>query len=125
MIDAVERRAEVIFNWIIEFGRKNERDPKIREIDEAFNFTQGFYYRRQLERKERWDMMEEEKKKTGGLIFSQRHRDEGLTIRDWFAGQALVGIVAKFGDIEDGLRDSDIVKTAYEIADAMLKEREK
>jgi len=43
----------------------------------------------------------------------------GMTLRDWFAGQALVGILAK-GD--DG-RASYSVGDAYEIADEMLAHR--
>ena len=118
-----ERSAKAIFNWIIEFRRKNERDPKGREINEAFNFKQGSYYLRQLERKERWDMMAELKRKTGGLVFSQRPRDEGLTIRDYFAGQALAGIHIFYNS--DKKNASDIARVVYSIADAMLEEREK
>lgn len=41
----------------------------------------------------------------------------GMTIRDWFAGQALTGCI----HIID---TSQIPKLCYEIADAMLKQRE-
>ena len=49
------------------------------------------------------------------------HEDVGLTKRDWFAGQALVGLVdpAWVTDIEHS------VEYAYRIADAMLIERAK
>jgi hypothetical protein len=47
----------------------------------------------------------------------------GMTLRDWFAGQALSGII--------GLRlyvteeEEELAQHVYEIADAMLKERDK
>ena len=45
----------------------------------------------------------------------------GMSLRDWFAGQALAGIMPS-----DGRPDGDVNKAqwAYEIADAMLKARE-
>lgn len=49
----------------------------------------------------------------------------GMTLRDWFAGQAASGAVAAFGDAnisEVGMRA--IVREAYGIADAMLAARE-
>lgn len=45
----------------------------------------------------------------------------GMTLRDWFAGQALIGIVAAE---RYGYADGD-AQEAYEIADAMLAERER
>jgi hypothetical protein len=56
----------------------------------------------------------------------------GLSIRDWFAGQALSGIVAH-GDhlnmIKEGETSSEIMRlisgSAYKFADAMLAERNK
>ena len=46
----------------------------------------------------------------------------GMTLRDWFAGQALTGLLA--ADLKgDGAFGP--VKDAYEIADAMLRERSK
>ena len=45
---------------------------------------------------------------------------EGLKLRDWFAGQAIAGS-AKSGN----LSNEGFAKHAYEIADAMLKERSK
>ena len=44
----------------------------------------------------------------------------GLTLRDWFAGQACVLMGA---DVESSA--TDIAKSAYRIADAMLAERDK
>lgn len=48
----------------------------------------------------------------------------GMSIRDWFAGMAMQGMVAS--DIECGPEQVPIiVKSAYVMADAMLKERSK
>ena len=43
-----------------------------------------------------------------------------ITLRDWFAGQALFGLMAMHP-----LSDRQVAKRAYEYADAMLKERNK
>lgn len=61
----------------------------------------------------------------------------GMTLRDWFAGQALhnpaictgaaseYDIVAWFGPSKYGIEKSEIVaKQAFEYADALLEERE-
>ena len=45
---------------------------------------------------------------------------DGMTLRDWFASQALVGLVGR-AETNDGLA---IAKDAYVIADAMLAARE-
>ncbi len=45
---------------------------------------------------------------------------EERTLRDWFAGQALFGLMAMHP-----LSDRQVAKRAYEYADAMLKERNK
>lgn len=55
----------------------------------------------------------------------------GLTVRDWFAGQALTAVtmvatmpgVGKTGG--GPLDESDLAEAAYAFADAMLKERSK
>jgi hypothetical protein len=47
---------------------------------------------------------------------------EGLTVRDWFAGQALVGLVASSQGDED-LFAEDYASLAYIYADEMLEER--
>lgn len=44
---------------------------------------------------------------------------EGMSLRDWFAGQALTGLLAK-----DQLWSAVAGREAYEMADAMLKARE-
>ena len=46
---------------------------------------------------------------------------EGMTLRDWFAGQALAGIASRSCDHIDGINnDKAIASLAYKIADAML-----
>ena len=51
----------------------------------------------------------------------------GMTLRDWFAGQALAGMLAFDGyssPVTDKRITSEIfADSAYELADAMLKER--
>jgi hypothetical protein len=47
--------------------------------------------------------------------------NEGMTLRDYFAAQALAGICA---DATLGAAET-IARCAYQLADAMLKEREK
>lgn len=54
--------------------------------------------------------------------------DGGLTIRDWFAGQALVGFVnAHLVDAPEGTEydDAAIAEQVYALADAMIAERDK
>lgn len=43
----------------------------------------------------------------------------GMSLRDWFAGMALQGIVIHAHYIDD------MAKTSYEVADAMIAERDK
>ena len=45
----------------------------------------------------------------------------GMSLRDWFAGQALAGILA--GDAHGSVVD-DEVRTAFRYADAMLQARD-
>jgi hypothetical protein len=52
----------------------------------------------------------------------------GMSLRDWFAGQALIGIVAddiKQGLPADGLDIRHVADAAYRYADAMLEARKK
>jgi hypothetical protein len=50
---------------------------------------------------------------------------EGMTLRDWFAGQALIGLMS-----DPGLRPDNVAEFAhmasrlYQVADAMLAHRE-
>ena len=55
----------------------------------------------------------------------------GMTLRDYFAGQALTGMQKFFVDTGDSHRDPNepthdqIAKEAYRFADAMLKEKQR
>ncbi|HKE44223.1 MAG TPA: hypothetical protein VKB41_06755 [Steroidobacteraceae bacterium] len=44
----------------------------------------------------------------------------GMTLRDWFAGQALLGVIAR------GVKSpaAEVAEAAYEYADAMLEARQ-
>ena len=57
------------------------------------------------------------------------NQPDEMTLRDWFAGQALVGIIAsdpsKWGDRSDETMGQSVSRNAYEMADAMLAERAK
>ena len=55
---------------------------------------------------------------------------QGMTLRDWFAGQALIGILCIAKDICERndvkkLSAEDIAENSYMYADAMLKARSK
>jgi hypothetical protein len=47
------------------------------------------------------------------------NEEQGMTLRDWFAGQALAGML-----IGEWLSDKGVATLAYEYADAMLAARE-
>jgi len=51
---------------------------------------------------------------------------QGMDLRDYFAGQALVGLIARmaceYGNMNKP--NSENAKDAYELADAMMKQRE-
>jgi hypothetical protein len=54
----------------------------------------------------------------------------GMSLRDWFAGQALAGYIAdpsvKFSDSNEAAETNDVIAArCYSLADAMLAEREK
>jgi len=49
---------------------------------------------------------------------------KGMSLRDWFAGQALAGILACPADYAGAKGFDGRVARAYEYADAMLKQRE-
>jgi hypothetical protein len=46
----------------------------------------------------------------------------GMTLRDWFAGQALAGLLSNSNDC---FNPEGAARVAFEIADAMLAERER
>ena len=49
---------------------------------------------------------------------------DGMSLRDYFAGQAMVGIVGNFEEAADAAAKADAVaEDAYILADAMLKAR--
>lgn len=49
-----------------------------------------------------------------------------MSLRDWFAGQALAGICSGFDDLGNATWTWDAAAvSAYSMADAMLAEREK
>lgn len=69
--------------------------------------------------------------KHGGFAFPQSNPDVaysdyiggGMTLRDWFAGQAMQGLLA-CGEAHSQETDSVTAAAAYQIADRMLKARE-
>lgn len=64
------------------------------------------------------ELSQEEAAALGGV----RAQHLGMSLRDWFAGQALAGIVSAPGPTEAASRAS---RVAYEMADFMLAERKK
>ena len=57
-----------------------------------------------------------------GRYHSETYSAGGMSLRDWFAGQALVGMLA---NPEIITRKADVAAHAYGYADAMLAERPK
>lgn len=74
--------------------------------------------------------------KTGGAAFPRpgfvnleakagdfdTHPREGMTLRDYFAGQALTGV---FHGSDFDYDDEIVARRCYQVADAMIAEREK
>lgn len=51
---------------------------------------------------------------------------QGMMLRDWFAGQALAGEMAAYtSDTDSAYKPNDIAKRMYDIADAMIAQRSK
>jgi len=71
--------------------------------------------------------------KTGGYAFPHSEnlpvRYSGMTLRDYFAGQAIAGIFSSGKEISSNgvkIHEADqFAELAYNIADAMLVERDK
>lgn len=75
-------------------------------------------------------------KDTGGPAFPLINRDyqeayggcPGMTLRDWFAGQALAGLMSACDEggswTATGLATVNAARSAYEAADAMLAARQ-
>ena len=59
------------------------------------------------------------------------HSEDTMTLRDYFAGQALAGILAALGSYKGPRGETNaaltakVVRNSYEIADAMIAERGK
>lgn len=52
-------------------------------------------------------------------------QQDGMSLRDWFAGQALAGGLLINGRATDALRSpADLARSAYIVADAMIAARE-
>jgi hypothetical protein len=59
----------------------------------------------------------------GGPAFPRHgyNSNDGMTLRDWFAGQALAGLVSY---VVKGATFENVAEDAYKAADAMLRARE-
>ena len=71
-------------------------------------------------------------KNTGGPAFpAMRYEfggeDDGMSLRDWFAGMAMQGLIASPRGTPNGADATDTyyAEMAYIMADAMIAEREK
>lgn len=49
--------------------------------------------------------------------------EPGMTLRDWFAGQALAGAMSAHGSYGIGNGPGEVADRAYQLADAMLAAR--
>jgi hypothetical protein len=64
-----------------------------------------------------------QEKSNGGPSFPTMHHDQGMTLRDWFAGQALAGWLASFTS-DDAVKAEGCARLAYQLADAMIARRD-
>lgn len=58
-----------------------------------------------------------------GAAFPVMYVSEGMTLRDYFAGQALAGMLMNYTTQKFGVGEQTCAKGAYEFADAMLAAR--
>lgn len=68
----------------------------------------------------------EELNAAGDWAFPARHTPEhspGMTLRDWFAGQALATVISLTQNREGSWDEVAVAAGAYAVADAMLRER--
>ena len=49
----------------------------------------------------------------------------GMSLGDWFAGQAILGLLANSRQLPAGTTSQKLAWSAYELADAMLLERQR
>ena len=66
--------------------------------------------------------------KDGGPAFPTDHNKnvvEGMTLRDWFAGQALMGMMASRNPSSPRFNPEDDAAYVYAVARAMIQERSK
>jgi len=61
------------------------------------------------------------KQNDGGPAFPKNGGEIGMSLRDWFAGQAL----AVLADTNVQLQPCDLANYAYDVADSMIAERAK
>lgn len=63
---------------------------------------------------------------TGAIAqVEQRHVMTGMTLRDYFAAEALNSVYFDFGKDDEQAEIDDMARIAYAVADAMLAERVK
>lgn len=48
---------------------------------------------------------------------------QGMTLRDWFAGQALAGLLSYNGSHDTPLKIENVADSAYDYAEAMIRMR--
>ncbi len=68
-----------------------------------------------------------DKRDDGGAAFPGTGYGRGMSLRDWFAGQAITGVMAAELPAKTNISGAikDAAEIAYSIADAMLAERKK
>jgi len=58
-------------------------------------------------------------------VLERMKNQGGMTLRDYFAGQALAGMLINYTTQKFGVGEQTCAKGAYEFADAMLAARER